>query len=293
MTTSGSSPALVGPLEGFASPRVASLTLFSHPLRPQVRTQTLVKGAVVQIDAAPFRQWYQQHYGVEVGLKKGVPVAKKEGETPATQSSHVKRKLETRVKEGKAKVEVKKAAKAAKVLPVKFNHEPKGKPVVYEIPKPTSRVMLEEITAMAVSFLMAIVFFVWNKNGGAPAPTMQLVIGVAVTTASWIFVAFVTPPTDVETLRKFYQKIQPGKLGWGPVLERAEHERVQMTDRGQKSDMAAGLLAAACATAGIWALIFATGYWLYGQRVAALGMGVIVVIGGIGVARCWRRLSLR
>ena len=102
MTTSGSSPALVGPLEGFASPRVASLTLFSHPLRPQVRTQTLVKGAVVQIDAAPFRQWYQQHYGVEVGLKKGVPVAKKEGETPATQSSHVKRKLETRVKEGKA-----------------------------------------------------------------------------------------------------------------------------------------------------------------------------------------------
>jgi hypothetical protein len=66
-----------------------------------------------------------------------------------------------------------------------------------------------------------------------------------------------------------------------------------MTHRGQKSDMAAGLLAAAFATAGIWALIFATGYWLYGQRVAALGMGVIVVIGGIGVARCWRRLSLR
>jgi small subunit ribosomal protein S8e len=66
-----------------------------------VRTQTLVKGAVVQIDAAPFRQWYQQHYGVEVGLKKGVPVAKKEGEAPVSQSSHVKRKLETRVKEGK------------------------------------------------------------------------------------------------------------------------------------------------------------------------------------------------
>lgn len=23
-----------------------------------------------QIDAAPFKQWYQQHYGVEVGIKK-------------------------------------------------------------------------------------------------------------------------------------------------------------------------------------------------------------------------------
>ncbi len=53
----------------------------------------------MQIDAAPFRQWYQQHYGVEVGVKKGT--AKKEGEAPAAQSSHVKRKLEARVKAGK------------------------------------------------------------------------------------------------------------------------------------------------------------------------------------------------
>lgn len=38
---------------------------------PQVRTQTLVKNAIIQIDAAPFKQWYQQHYGVELGQKKG------------------------------------------------------------------------------------------------------------------------------------------------------------------------------------------------------------------------------
>jgi hypothetical protein len=37
----------------------------------QVRTQTLVKNAIVQIDAAPFKQWYQQHYGAELGQKKG------------------------------------------------------------------------------------------------------------------------------------------------------------------------------------------------------------------------------
>jgi small subunit ribosomal protein S8e len=35
-----------------------------------VRTQTLVKSAIVQVDAAPFKQWYLQHYGVEVGRKK-------------------------------------------------------------------------------------------------------------------------------------------------------------------------------------------------------------------------------
>merc|ERR1711990_1333478 len=34
-----------------------------------VRTKTLVKNAIVQIDATPLRQWFQQHYGVELGKK--------------------------------------------------------------------------------------------------------------------------------------------------------------------------------------------------------------------------------
>ncbi|CAN1269305.1 40S ribosomal protein S8 [Linum perenne] len=42
-----------------------------------VRTQTLVKGAIVQVDAAPFRNYYFAHYGVEVGRKKKA-VAKKD-----------------------------------------------------------------------------------------------------------------------------------------------------------------------------------------------------------------------
>merc|ERR1719434_518017 len=35
-----------------------------------VRTKTLVKNAIVQVDATPFRQWYEAHYGVPVGKKK-------------------------------------------------------------------------------------------------------------------------------------------------------------------------------------------------------------------------------
>ena len=45
-----------------------------------VRTQTLVKSAIVQVDAAPFKQWYLQHYGVDIGRKKKGAAAKKEGE---------------------------------------------------------------------------------------------------------------------------------------------------------------------------------------------------------------------
>jgi len=35
-----------------------------------VRTKTLVKNAVVQVDATAFRQWYEQHYGTVIGKKK-------------------------------------------------------------------------------------------------------------------------------------------------------------------------------------------------------------------------------
>ncbi|CAI0374006.1 unnamed protein product [Linum tenue] len=71
-----------------------------------VRTQTLVKSAIVQVDAAPFKQWYLQHYGVDIGRKKKNPAAaaaaKKEGEEAEAvpeevkKSSHVTRKLEKR-----------------------------------------------------------------------------------------------------------------------------------------------------------------------------------------------------
>ena len=61
----------------------------------QVRTQTLVKNAIIQIDAAPFKQYYLQHYGAELGLKKkGAAVADETEEE--TQSNHVKRKLKLR-----------------------------------------------------------------------------------------------------------------------------------------------------------------------------------------------------
>lgn len=35
-----------------------------------VRTKTLVKGAIIMIDAHPFKSWYEEHYGVKTGLKK-------------------------------------------------------------------------------------------------------------------------------------------------------------------------------------------------------------------------------
>lgn len=58
-----------------------------------VRTKTLVKGCIVTVDAAPFRQWYEQHYGVKIGIKKGQKAPEAEAKA---QSDHVTRKLRSR-----------------------------------------------------------------------------------------------------------------------------------------------------------------------------------------------------
>ncbi len=72
-------------------------TVYNASNNELVRTKTLVKGSIISIDATPFRQWYEAHYGVSIGKKKG----RKEhetatGEETAKQSGHVKRKIAKR-----------------------------------------------------------------------------------------------------------------------------------------------------------------------------------------------------
>ncbi|KAJ8488614.1 hypothetical protein ONZ51_g3419 [Trametes cubensis] len=67
-----------------------------------VRTNTLVKGAIIQVDATPFRQWYEAHYAQPItkrGAKKDAEAQTAEDEKK--QSSHVQRKVEERKKDAK------------------------------------------------------------------------------------------------------------------------------------------------------------------------------------------------
>ena len=74
-----------------------------------VRTKTLVKNTIVQVDATPFKKFYQEHYDIELGKKKQEKAAAtaedKKEEKPAEekkkQSRHVlailKKRQSTRV----------------------------------------------------------------------------------------------------------------------------------------------------------------------------------------------------
>lgn len=65
-------------------------TVVYHPSNNElVRTNTLTKSAIVQIDATPFRQWFETHYGKTLGKKSHT-------EEEVKRSKKVERKLASR-----------------------------------------------------------------------------------------------------------------------------------------------------------------------------------------------------
>jgi len=71
-----------------------------HPSNNElVRTNTLTKSAVVQVDAAPFRQWYEAHYGQPIGRRR----QQKQGTAPTEEvkkSNSVEKKQAARFAAG-------------------------------------------------------------------------------------------------------------------------------------------------------------------------------------------------
>ncbi len=54
-----------------------------------VRTKTLVKNTIVQVDATPFKKFYAEHYDVELGKKKQKEVAAEAAADAKKKSKHV------------------------------------------------------------------------------------------------------------------------------------------------------------------------------------------------------------
>ncbi|EDV20362.1 expressed hypothetical protein [Trichoplax adhaerens] len=61
-----------------------------------VRTKTLVKNCIVQIDATPFKQWYESHYNIPIVRKKSKQQQTTEETEEIRRSKRVEKKLEAR-----------------------------------------------------------------------------------------------------------------------------------------------------------------------------------------------------
>ena len=66
-----------------------------------VRTKTLVKNCIVQIDATPFSQWYLNHYNVNLVTKKGKEVKVEEKKRSDRAQKRIGERQKDRIIDGK------------------------------------------------------------------------------------------------------------------------------------------------------------------------------------------------
>uniref|UniRef100_A0A8C2CQ59 Small ribosomal subunit protein eS8 n=1 Tax=Cyprinus carpio TaxID=7962 RepID=A0A8C2CQ59_CYPCA len=66
-----------------------------------VRTKTLVKSCIVRVDSTPFRQWYEAHYAIPLGHKKGAKLTPEEELLNKKRPMTVQKKTDRRRKKSK------------------------------------------------------------------------------------------------------------------------------------------------------------------------------------------------
>ncbi|MDC0923191.1 Na+:solute symporter [Flavobacteriaceae bacterium] len=146
-----------------------------------------------------------------------------------------------------------------------------------------------ELTAMIVSFLVAIMFeFVIPNNFSVEE---KLIIGVTITTISWLIVTLITPPSSMETLQNFYKKIQPGGPGWKKVIEESEAKGINITGKKEKWDVPSGILCMLFGSISVYSILFGIGYLLYSKTTTGIIFMLISVVSVIVLMKFWKRLS--
>ena len=146
-----------------------------------------------------------------------------------------------------------------------------------------------ELTAMIVSFIVALAFeFIIPNNFSVEE---KLIIGVTITTISWLIITLITPPSNMETLQNFYKKIQPGGPGWKKVIEESESKGITISGKKEKWDVPSGILCMLFGSISVYSILFGIGYILYSQTTTGIIFLIISVLSVIALMKFWKRLS--
>ena len=140
-----------------------------------------------------------------------------------------------------------------------------------------------EISAMLSSFVVAGGFFLSARAGMGIPSHVALLVSVATTTLVWVAVTFLTAPTPIETLVRFYERVRPSGPGWAPV--RAAAAPGEPTD-----SLAEAALGWVLGCVLVYAALFGVGSALYGRWPQAAVWGVAGLVSAIGLARLLPRL---
>jgi len=150
---------------------------------------------------------------------------------------------------------------------------------------------VSEITAMVISFLVAVYFEFFHLRLGFTALSdwEKLTIGVALTTAGWIVATYLTRPSERETLISFCRLVRPGGPGWREVLKDTAEESGRAGN--PRWDMPQNILLMLFGCIAVYSALFATGYWIYASYLPAVILTVTGVISSWSLLKIWRKTN--
>ncbi len=155
-----------------------------------------------------------------------------------------------------------------------------------------------EITAMFASGIISILLvktslgdILFDPTTGVLPEWANYPFVVVVTTAIWVAVTFMTKPESDATLRSFYKKIQPGGPGWAKVVSKATRDNEEISTTNEKWSVPSGIGAMLIGVVLIYSIMFATGYWIYGETTLALTLTGIAIVAAILLVRTWGKMK--
>jgi Na+/proline symporter len=142
-----------------------------------------------------------------------------------------------------------------------------------------------EVSAMLSAFIVSVALqTLWHFDTGKPTDFAWLmIITVAITTAVWLTVTFLTAPEPQETLLAFYRRTRPSAAGWGPIARLAPEVQPARDGLANLLDWAAGCML-------IYGALFGTGKLLLHEMIPGLAL---LTMGAVGLTIIYRDLSRR
>ncbi|MCB0261487.1 MAG: Na+:solute symporter, partial [Calditrichaeota bacterium] len=95
---------------------------------------------------------------------------------------------------------------------------------------------------------------------------------------------------DTTTLLNFYRLVRPGGPGWQKLAELAAKDGGLSGENIQRDwDVPSGILAMIAGCLAVYGMLFAVGYWIYGNTGPATIMTLIALGAGAWLVRFFRK----
>ena len=142
-----------------------------------------------------------------------------------------------------------------------------------------------EVSSMAVALVVSLTMQLgFGYDSDKPLDFAWLmIITVAITTAAWLLVTFLTSPEPNDTLVAFYRRTRPSRAGWGPIARLAPEVR-------PAADGLSNLLCWAGGCMLIYGVLFGVGKLILQETTAGMAL---LGVGAAGLVLIYWNLSRR